>query len=377
MDALQLAINLIRRPSVTPNQAGCLDLLSSLLGAAGFQCEFISSHDTENLFAVYTSSPGPSILFNGHCDVVPPGPLDAWNTSPFEPTVIDGTLFGRGAADMKGSLAAMTAAAIAFVQEHQSFSGRICLLVTSDEEGVGTYGTGYALQHLLSRGEIFDYAIVGEPTSENAFGDTIKVGRRGSLSGRVKVFGKQGHVAYPHLAENPIHTVLPFLQALTNHHWDEATPEFDPSSLQVANINAGTGANNVIPGLLDFDFNIRYQPTQTPDSIQAVFDALVAQHGLNLEVVWTDGARPFITHDPKLVQALTDAVQSTTGSSPKLSAGGGTSDARFIAAAGIPVCEFGPINKTIHAANECVETIQITQSEKVYKAVIRQLLNGS
>lgn len=377
MDALQLAINLIRRASVTPNQAGCLDLLSSLLGAAGFHCEFINSHDTENLFAVYTSSPGPSILFNGHCDVVPPGPLDAWNTSPFEPTVINGTLFGRGAADMKGSLAAMTAAAIAFVQENQSFSGRICLLVTSDEEGVGTYGTGYALQHLLARGEIFDYAIVGEPTSENAFGDTIKVGRRGSLSGRVKVFGKQGHVAYPHLAENPIHTVLPLLQDLANHHWDEATPEFDPSSLQVANINAGTGANNVIPGLLEFDFNIRYQPIQTPDSIQAVFNALAAQHGLNLEVVWTDGARPFITHDPKLVQALTDAVQSTTGSSPKLSAGGGTSDARFIAAAGIPVCEFGPINKTIHAANECVETIQITQSEQVYKAVVQQLLNGS
>ena len=377
MDALQLAINLIRRASVTPNQAGCLDLLSSLLGAAGFQCEFINSHDTENLFAAYTSSPGPSILFNGHCDVVPTGPLDAWNTSPFEPTVIDGTLFGRGAADMKGSLAAMAAAAIAFVQENQSFSGRICLLVTSDEEGVGTYGTGYALQHLLARGEIFDYAIVGEPTSENAFGDTIKVGRRGSLGGRVKVFGKQGHVAYPHLAENPIHTVLPFLQDLTNHHWDAATPEFDPSSLQVANISAGTGANNVIPGLLEFEFNIRYQPTQTPDSIQAVFNALAAQHGLNLEVVWTDGARPFITHDPKLVQALTDAVTSTTGSSPKLSAGGGTSDARFIAAAGIPVCEFGPINKTIHAANECVETIQITQSEQVYKAVIRQLLNGS
>lgn len=375
MDVVQLACDLIRCPSVTPNQAGCLDLLSKLLTEAGFACEFINEADTENLYAVFRGGEGPSILFNGHCDVVPSGPLEAWESPPFEPTIRDGIIYGRGAADMKGSLAAMVCAAMSFVKEKTTFPGQITLLVTSDEEGFGTYGTGYALQKLLARGERYDYALVGEPTSEDTFGDTIKIGRRGSLSGRVTVFGKQGHVAYPHLASNPIHNCLPFLNDLTSHRWDEATAEFDPSSLQIANINAGTGANNVIPGVLEFDFNIRYQPTQTPESIQKVLNDLANKHALNHEISWTDGARPFVTHSAKLVEAISKSVEQTTGLRPKLSTSGGTSDARFIAAANIPVCEFGPINKTIHAVNECIEVKSLESSERVFHSLLTSLLN--
>jgi succinyl-diaminopimelate desuccinylase len=374
MDVVQLACDLIRCPSVTPDQAGCLDLLASQLSAAGFACEFINENGTENLYAVFRGGEGVSFLFNGHCDVVPPGPLDSWLSPPFEPTIRDGILYGRGAADMKGPLAAMVCAAISFVKENPSLSGQIALLITSDEEGVGTYGTGFALEKLLERGEHFDYAIVGEPTSEEAFGDTIKIGRRGSLSGRVKVFGEQGHVAYPHLASNPIHNALPFLNDLIGHHWDEATSEFDPSSLQIANINAGTGANNVIPGMLAFDFNIRYQPGQSPETIVSVFDHLAKKHSLRHEIRWTDGARPFITRNALLIDRLSRAVHETTGLNPKLGTGGGTSDARFIAAAGIPVCEFGPINKTIHAVNECVDVVSLNSTESVYRSVLNQLL---
>lgn len=374
MDVVALASDLIRCPSVTPDQAGCLDLLASPMEGAGFRCEFINGGDTQNLYAVYRGGDGVSVLFNGHCDVVPPGPLEAWTSPPFEPTIRDGFLYGRGAADMKGSLAAMVCAAVSFVQEHSDFPGQIALLITSDEEGVATYGTGFALQTLLDRGERFDYALVGEPTSEEVFGDTIKVGRRGSLSGRVKVHGRQGHVAYPHLASNPIHSSLPFLNDLTNHRWHEATPEFDPSSLQVANINAGTGANNVIPGVLEFDFNIRYQPAQTPESIIAVFEGLAKKHSLQHEIQWTDGARPFITQNVLLIQSLSDAVQQTTGVLPRLGTGGGTSDARFIAAAGIPVCEFGPINKTIHAVNECVAVQDLIDLGSTLKQLLARLL---
>ena len=246
-------------------------------------------------------------------------------------------------------------------------------MITSDEEGTGTYGTGYALQTLLGRGERFDFALVGEPTSEETFGDTIKVGRRGSLSGRVKVFGKQGHVAYPHLASNPIHNCLSFLNDLVGHQWDEATSEFGPSSLQIANVNSGTGANNVIPGVLEFDFNIRYQPTQSPDSIRKVFEALAIKHLLNHEVIWLDGASPFITQNSKLIEAVSEAVRQTAGAEPKLSTSGGTSDARFIAAAGIPVCEFGPRNKTIHAVNECVGVEELGNTEAVFSQLLQRL----
>jgi len=374
MDVVQLASDLIRCPSVTPDQAGCLDLLASHLSLAGFACEFINENGTENLYAVFCGGEGVSFLFNGHCDVVPPGPLESWLSPPFEPTIRDGILYGRGAADMKGPLAAMVCAAISFVKENASLSGQIALLITSDEEGVGTYGTGFALEKLLERGEHFDYAVVGEPTSEEAFGDTIKIGRRGSLSGRVKVFGQQGHVAYPHLASNPIHNALSFLNDLIGHHWDESTAEFDPSSLQIANINAGTGANNVIPGMLEFDFNIRYQPDQSPETIVSVFDNLAKKHSLKHEIRWTDGARPFVTRNALLIDRLSRAVHETTGLNPKLGTGGGTSDARFIAAAGIPVCEFGPINKTIHAVNECVDVVSLNSTESVYRSVLNQLL---
>lgn len=377
MDVVQLACDLIRRPSITPAQAGCLDLLSSVLESAGFTCEFINEGDTENLYAVFRGGDGPSVLLNGHCDVVPPGPLEAWISPPFEPTVREGFLYGRGAADMKGSLAAMVCASCTFVQENQNFPGQIALLITSDEEGVATYGTGFALQKLLDRGERFDYALVGEPTSEDVFGDTIKIGRRGSLSGRVKVLGKQGHVAYPHLASNPIHNALPFLHDLIVHRWDDATAEFDPSSLQVANINAGTGANNVIPGVLEFDFNIRYQPTQSPESIQKVFNDLAAKNSLDHEISWTDGARPFITNDHFLIEAISKAVQQVTGIQPKLGTGGGTSDARFLAAAGIPVCEFGPINKTIHAVNECVAIDELSAAALIFRSLLSRLLRQS
>lgn len=376
MDVVELACELIRCPSVTPNQAGCLDLLESLLGNAGFSCEFINEGGTENLYAKFRGGDGPSVLFNGHCDVVPPGPVDAWASPPFAPTIRGGALYGRGAADMKGSLAAMVCAATSFVQENACFHGQISLLITSDEEGVGTFGTGYALQKLLDRGEHFDFALVGEPTCEEVFGDTIKVGRRGSLSGRVKVFGKQGHVAYPHMAINPIHNALGFLQELVGYQWDAATPEFEPSCLQIANINSGTGANNVIPGLLDFDFNIRYQPSQSPASIQEIFVDLAERHSLDYEISWTDGARPFITHNAQLVEAMSLAVEQMTGTKPKLSTGGGTSDARFIAAAGIPVCEFGPINKTIHAVNECVEVDNLGRTMGAYKHLLHSLITG-
>lgn len=370
MDVVSLAQALVRCPSVTPDEAGCLDIIASVLKPAGFTCRRIDSHRTSNLVATLDNGKGVSILLNGHCDVVPPGHLDSWQYPPFSGEISDGFLHGRGAADMKGSLATMVCAAAAIGPTH---SGQLTLLVTSDEEGDATYGTGFALNALLVEGARYDYALVGEPTSEKVFGDTIKVGRRGSLSARLKILGKQGHVAYPHLALNPIHTAADFISELSSHRWDNGTAEFDPSSLQIANISAGTGALNVIPGELKLDFNIRYQPEQTVETIQAVVLQMLARHGLEYEIEWLDGAKPFVTKNEKLIAALSNSINAVTGVQPKLSTGGGTSDARFIAAAGIPVCEFGPLNATIHAVNERISTNSLIQTEAVYAQVLRSL----
>ena len=370
MDVVSLAQTLVRCPSVTPDDAGCLDIIASFLEPAGFTCRRIDSHGTSNLVTTIANGHGVSILLNGHCDVVPPGPLDVWQHPPFSGEISDGFLHGRGAADMKGSLAAMVCAAASIGPTH---SGQLTLLVTSDEEGDATYGTGFALNALLDEGQRFDYALVGEPTSERVFGDTIKVGRRGSLSARLKILGKQGHVAYPHLALNPIHNAADFISELSSHQWDKGTAQFDPSSLQIANISAGTGALNVIPGELKLDFNIRYQPEQTVEKIQAVVLEMLARHSLKHEIEWLDGAKPFVTKDEQLIAALSSSIKAVTGVEPKLSTGGGTSDARFIAAAGIAVCEFGPLNATIHAVNECISTDSLIQTEAVYAQVLRSI----
>lgn len=373
---LDLTRALIARPSVTPEDAGCLDLIATRLAPLGFVCERIDGGGVSNLWA-RRGTAAPLVVFTGHTDVVPTGPLEAWASNPFEPTERDGMLFGRGAADMKSSLAAFVTAIEAFVAAHPQHAGSIALLLTSDEEGDATHGTTLVVETLKARGETLDYCIVGEPTSTATLGDTIKNGRRGSLSGKLTVKGVQGHIAYPQLAKNPIHLAAPALAELAAEVWDEGNEYFPPTSWQMSNIKAGTGATNVIPGTLEVMFNFRFATVHTADALKARVHAILDRHGLDYDLAWTLGGKPFLTPRGALVAALEGAIRDTLAITPELSTTGGTSDGRFIAEICPQVAEFGPVNATIHKLNECIAVDAIEPLSAIYRRTLENLLTAS
>jgi succinyl-diaminopimelate desuccinylase len=376
-DTLRLAEQLISRPSVTPDDAGCLDLISEALKPLGFVCEFMDSGpDTfrvRNLWAKRAGTSGQTLAFAGHTDVVPTGPLAQWNSDPFTPTHKEGKLFGRGASDMKISLAAMVVAVQEFLATHPNPALGIAFLLTSDEEGPALDGTVVVCEKLQARGDAPQFCIVGEPTSVQQTGDMIKNGRRGTLSGKLTVKGVQGHIAYPHLADNPIHRLAPALADLVAIRWDEGNAFFPPTSWQVSNIHAGTGASNVIPGDCVVDFNFRFCTESTPESLQQRLQAVLDQHGLKYELKWTLGGRPFLTTPGTLVKAIEQAITDETGLKTELSTTGGTSDGRFIAQICPQVIEFGPPNATIHKVNEHVALSDIAPLKNIYRRTLEQL----
>jgi succinyl-diaminopimelate desuccinylase len=371
--ALELTQALIERRSLTPEDAGCQELLEARLAAAGFRCEALRAGGVTNLWA-RRGSGKPLLCFAGHTDVVPTGPLGQWHSDPFAPTIRDGRLFGRGAADMKSSIAAFVVAAEAFVAERPAHRGSIALLITSDEEGPAVDGTVRVVELLKRRGESIDYCLVGEPSSAEALGDTIKNGRRGSLSGKLTVRGVQGHIAYPQLARNPIHLVAPALAELAALRWDEGNEYFPPTTWQVSNIHAGTGAANVIPGQLELDFNFRFSTASGEDSLKERFEAVLRKHGLDYSVDWTLSGKPFLTRPGELVNALQSAIRAHTGRRAELSTTGGTSDGRFIAEICPQVVEFGPVNASIHKLNEHIELDALERLPRIYLDVLRALL---
>lgn len=370
---LALARELISRSSVTPADDGCQALLTRRLEALGFRCESMVHGDVANLWARRGTN-GPLLVFAGHTDVVPPGPAERWLSPPFEPTERDGRLYGRGAADMKSSIAAFVVAVEEFVAARPDHRGSIALLITSDEEGPAVDGTVRVCEALAARGEQLDYCIVGEPTSVDALGDTIKNGRRGSLSGRLVVHGRQGHVAYPHLARNPIHLVAPALLDLTTEHWDDGNEYFPPTTFQVSNMHSGTGATNVVPGSATLDFNFRFSTASTPESLKERVHAILDRHGLEYELEWTLGGEPFLTPRGELSGALTEAIRESTGVEAELSTTGGTSDGRFIARICPQVVEFGPINASIHQVNEHIAIADLEPLKNIYRGVLERLL---
>jgi succinyl-diaminopimelate desuccinylase len=371
--AVELTRDLLGRRSVTPADEGCQQVLSERLQAAGFSVEPLPFGSVENLWA-RRGRCGPLFCFAGHTDVVPTGPLEEWRSDPFVPAIRDGVLYGRGAADMKSGLAAMVTAAEEFVRAHPDHKGSIAFLITSDEEGPSVDGTRRVAQTLRERGEHIDWCVVGEPSSEASIGDTIKVGRRGSLSGRLTVHGVQGHVAYPQLAENPVHALAPALAELTAREWDQGTEHFQPTSFQVSNLNAGTGAPNVIPGELKARFNLRYSPIQTLESLKAAVEDILRRHKVRYTLEWYVSGEPFYTPPGELSRAVGEAVAEVAGTHPKLSTGGGTSDGRFIAPLGAQVVELGVVNASIHKVNECVRLTDIDALHRMYFNVLRNLL---
>jgi len=370
---LELAKTLIGRRSVTPDDAGCQALIASRLEAAGFACEHIRCGAVSNLWA-RRGSARPLLCFAGHTDVVPPGPLAEWQSDPFVPSIRDGRLYGRGAADMKSSIAAFVVAVEAFVAERPAHRGSIALLITSDEEGPSVDGTARVVERLRQRGERLDYCLVGEPSSVAALGDMMKNGRRGSLSGRLTVRGTQAHIAYPHLGRNPIHALAPALAELAATRWDEGDEFFPPTAWQVSNIHAGTGANNLIPGSLELDFNFRFCTRSPEASLRERFEAILRKHGLDYEVQWSLSGNPFITPPGELVGALEQAIRAHTGRKPELSTTGGTSDGRFIAEICPQVVEFGPPNASIHKLNENIELPVLELLPRIYLDTLRKLL---
>jgi len=370
-----LAEALISRRSVTPDDAGCQAQLEQRLAPLGFRCETFASGDTTNLWALCDSGrPGPTLVFAGHTDVVPTGPLEQWRSDPFVPTEREGRLYGRGAADMKTSIAAFVVAAEEFVAGGQAWKGRIALLITSDEEGPATDGTIKVVEALRERGEKLDYCIVGEPTSVTELGDMVKNGRRGSLSGRLTVRGVQGHVAYPHLARNPVHQLAPVLARLAATEWDAGNEYFPPTTWQVSNIHAGTGATNVIPGEVVVDFNFRFSTASTVESLKSRVEGMLAEAGLDWQIGWSLSGMPFLTPRGELSGALADAIRAETGIETELSTTGGTSDGRFIAAICPQVIEFGPPNASIHKIDEHVEVRFIDPLKNIYRRTLEALL---
>jgi succinyl-diaminopimelate desuccinylase len=370
---LELVQQLIARPSVTPDDAGCQALLARRLEPCGFAAETIESNGVTNIW-LRRGAAAPLTVFAGHTDVVPPGPRDAWKTEPFTPVIHDGVLFGRGASDMKSSIAAFVVAAEEFVRKVPEHRGSIALLLTSDEEGPATDGTVKVVERLRDRGEMIDYCIVGEPTSVSSLGDTIKNGRRGSLSGRLTVRGIQGHVAYPQLARNPVHDFAPALAELASTGWDEGNEYFPATTFQVSNIHAGTGVGNVIPGHCEVEFNLRFAPVSTAEDLMQRVEAVLKRHRVEFDMAWTVGARPFLTPPGALSEALGAAIVSTTGRTTELSTTGGTSDGRFISTICRQVIEFGPPNATIHKVNECVALADLDPLKEIYRRTLERLL---
>ena len=370
---LELSRALIARPSVTPDDQGCQQLLAERLEQIGFVIESLRYDDVDNLWA-RRGTTGPLFAFAGHTDVVPAGPLADWDTAPFEPIVRDGYLYGRGSADMKGSIAAMVTACERFIAAHADHSGSIAFLITSDEEGPAVNGTVKVIEELESRGEKIDWCLVGEPSSKEQTGDTIKNGRRGSLNGILTIQGRQGHVAYPHLADNPIHRAAPALAELGTIEWDHGNEFFPPTTFQISNISAGTGAENVIPGSMQLLFNLRFSTESTAESLQARLAEVLDRHGLNYDIQWRLSGQPFLTPAGELVEAARHAIQTSTGIATELSTSGGTSDGRFIAPTGAQVVELGPVNATIHQTNECVNISELDRLSGIYEEILKQLL---
>jgi succinyl-diaminopimelate desuccinylase len=368
-----LAEALIARPSVTPEDAGCLELIAERLKPLNFSFERIDRNGTSNLWA-RRGTTAPLMVLAGHTDVVPTGDLAAWTSPPFEPTVRDGKLYGRGAADMKSSLAAFIVAVEQFVAENPNHPGSIAFLLTSDEEGPANDGTTIVVDALKARGESIQYAIVGEPTSVDRCGDMIKNGRRGSLSGNLTIQGIQGHVAYPHLARNPIHQFAPALAELSATVWDNGNDYFPPTTWQISNFNAGTGATNVIPGTLNLKFNFRFSTASTADGLKQHVEELLKRHGLEYNLEWTLGAKPFITPDGPLADAARQAIKTVTGIDTELSTTGGTSDARFIAEIAEQIIELGPVNASIHMIDEHIDVDALPQLAKIYQQIFSRLL---
>lgn len=372
---LALTEQLIALDSVTPEDKGCQNTLIGLLEPLGFQCEVMQSGDVTNLWA-RRGTTQPLVVFAGHTDVVPTGPVAQWQSAPFAPTHRDGKLYGRGAADMKTSIAAFVVATEEFVTTHPDHAGSIGFLITSDEEGPATDGTVVVCNKLKERGEQLDYCIVGEPTSSDVLGDTIKNGRRGTMSGKLTVKGIQGHIAYPHLAENPIHTVAPALAELVNEVWDLGNDYYLPTSWQVSNIHGGTGASNVIPGEVIIDFNFRFSTASTAEGLQQRVHEILNKHQLNYELKWTIGGHPFLTPKGDLSDALAKAIKDETGVTTELSTTGGTSDGRFIAKICPQVVEFGPPNGSIHKIDEHIEVRYVDPLKNIYRRALENLLLG-
>ncbi|MEH6588837.1 MAG: succinyl-diaminopimelate desuccinylase [Halioglobus sp.] len=370
---LDLCCELIRRQSVTPSDDGCQALMMERLEKIGFKCQPLPFGEVENFWAEHGSD-GPILVFAGHTDVVPTGPLENWDTPPFEPVLRDGILFGRGTADMKGSLAAMVVACEEFVAANPDHSGRIGFLITSDEEGPAINGTVKVVEYLADKGKHIDWCLVGEPSSSNALGDTIKNGRRGSLGAILKIKGIQGHIAYPHLADNPIHRALPALHALASEVWDQGSEFFPPTSMQMSNINGGTGVTNVIPGEVEIQFNFRYSTALDEHEIKARTEAILSGHDIDYSIEWNLSGLPFLTPSGSLVDATVASIADVTGLKTELSTAGGTSDGRFIAPTGAQVVELGPINATIHKVNEEVLAADLPRLTALYRGIMERLL---
>jgi len=376
----ELAKELISRVSVTPEDAGCQELIAARLNQLGFQTRQINAEGVHNLWA-WRGTGSPHLMFAGHTDVVPPGPLEQWQTPPFEPTVKNGQLYGRGAADMKSSLAAMIVAVEDATAHAEHNNGTLSFLITSDEEGVATYGTRYAIDVLAKEGIRPDYCVVGEPSSSEQLGDVVRSGRRGSLNAKLKVIGTQGHVAYPQDANNPIHNVLTALSAMTTKEWDLGNDFYPPTSFQISNINGGTGATNVIPGELEIDFNFRFNTEQTATGLSASVEEILHSYGVTYEIRWQLSGEPFLTLPGALTEAVTQAIKAETGLTTELSTSGGTSDGRFISpwdkpgSGQVEVVELGPLNATIHKIDECVAVDDLMPLARIYQQIIKTLLN--
>lgn len=372
-EVVNLTKELVLRHSVTPDDAGCQALIAERLQRAGFECESLRFGTVDNLWARHGSG-APVLVLLGHTDVVPPGPREAWSSDPFVPTVRDGNLYGRGAADMKGSVAAFVVALERFAAAHPAHAGTVALLVTSDEEGDAVDGVRKVARRFAERGQSIDWCITGEPSSKEALGDLLRVGRRGTLSATLTVHGIQGHVAYPEKARNPVHQALPALAELAARRWDDGYDSFPPTSLQVSNIHAGTGANNVIPGELQVLFNLRFNPTWRAEQLEHECEAVLRAHGLEYTVQWHRGGEPFHTPEGPLRSAARDVLARFSGSAPEESTGGGTSDARFIAPLGAQCIEVGPVNASIHKVDEHVSVADLERLPDLYLALMERLL---
>ena len=370
---IELAQALISRPSITPDDAGCQALLCERLTAIGFKCEPLRFGEVDNLWA-RRGDGGPLFCFAGHTDVVPTGPKEKWQHPPFSAVLDEGMIHGRGAADMKSSIAAFVTACERFTADHPQHAGSISFLITSDEEGPAIDGTVKVIETLEARDEKIEWCLVGEPTSTAKLGDVVKSGRRGSLNGYLTVKGIQGHVAYPHLARNPVHQAAPALTELAAMQWDQGNDHFPPTSFQIANLNAGTGASNIIPGEMEVMFNFRFSTEQTEMGLRQKVEALLDSHGLEYELRWALSGHPFITEGGKLLEATTAAIESVCGYQPEVNTAGGTSDGRFIAPTGAQVLELGPLNATIHQINECVSAADLDILSTVYEQILVRLL---